>query len=147
MIPGNNFLCGNNQQYNVLVTAHGVIMIFYFAMPVLIGGFGNYLIPIYIGAADMAFPRLNNFSYWLLPQAFSLFLYATLVSDSGPGTGWTLYPPLSDTTGHPGVAVDFAILSLHVAGVSSLFGVINNLVTVYDMRARGFVFKDIPLFV
>lgn len=146
-VPGNTFLCGNNQQYNVLVTAHGIVMIFYFAMPVLIGGFGNYLIPIYIGAADMAFPRLNNFSFWLMPQAFSLFLYSALLSGTGPGTGWTIYPPLSDITGHPGFAVDFAVLSLHLAGISSLFGVINNLVTIFNMRARGLVLKEVPLFV
>ena len=100
--------------YNVFTTAHGLIMIFFMVMPAMIGGFGNWFVPIQIGAPDMAFPRMNNISFWLLPPSFMLLLLSMFAEGPaggfGAGGGWTLYPPFS-TTGQPGPAMDFAILS------------------------------------
>jgi cytochrome c oxidase subunit 1 len=137
--------------YNVFMTGHGLIMIFFMVMPAMIGGFGNWFVPIQIGAPDMAFPRMNNISFWLLPPAFLLLLISMFMEGPpggfGAGGGWTIYPPLNADTGHPGPAIDYAILSLHLAGASSILGAINFITTIFNMRAPGMTLHKMPLFV
>src|SRR4051812_38811816 len=136
--------------FNVFTTAHGLIMIFFMVMPAMIGGFGNWFVPLMIGAPDMAFPRMNNISFWLLPSSFALLVTSLFVEGErnapGVGAGWTIYAPLS-SSGHPGPAVDFAILSLHLAGASSILGAINFITTIFNMRAPGMTLHKMPLFV
>jgi hypothetical protein len=143
-VPGNSLLDGNGQLYNVIVTAHGVLMLLFLVSPVLFGSFGNWLVPILVGAVDVAFPRLNNISFWLNPPALVLLILSALV-EQGTGTGWYLYPPLS--VQHSGASVDLAILSLHINGLSSILGSINLLVTIFGMRAVGMKLYQMPLFV
>ncbi|MDW8326933.1 MAG: cytochrome c oxidase subunit I, partial [Anaerolineales bacterium] len=131
-------------RYNEIFTMHGTTMIFLVIVPIW-AGFANYFLPLMIGARDMAFPRLNALSFWLLFFG-GLVMYSSYFFDAVPNAGWTSYPPLTaDATALPGI--DFWILGLHLVGLSSIFGAINFLVTTFNMRAPGMKLLEVPMFV
>jgi len=129
--------------YNALATSHGLIMIFGAIMPAFVG-FANWQIPMMIGAPDMAFARLNNWSFWLLPFAGALLILAYFAPGGAPGVGWTLYPPLSVQAG---IGMDFTIFAVHILGMSSILGSINIITTILNMRAPGMTLMRMPMFV
>ena len=128
--------------FNSLTTLHGLIMIFGVLMPALVG-LGNWMIPMQIGAPDMALPRLNNLSFWILPFAFTLLLSTLLVPGGGPAGGWTMYPPLMLEFG---AAFHMTIFAIHMMGISSILGAINIIVTILNLRAPGMSLLRMPLF-
>ncbi len=164
MEPGVQHMCGegyrffadaaqtcspNGHLWNVLITYHGVLMMFFVVIPALFGGFGNYIMPLQIGAPDMAFPRMNNLSYWMYVAGTALGV-ASMLSPGGDGglgagVGWVLYPPLS-TTHEAGYAMDLAIFAVHLSGASSILGAINMITTTLNMRAPGMTMHKMPLF-
>lgn len=127
------------------MTSHALIIIFFIVIPILIGFFGNWLIPLIIGAPDIIFPRLNNLRFWLLIPALTLIIKRIFI-DVGVGTGWTIYPPLRTKEHHSGVALDFAIFALHLAGASSIIGAINFISTLINIRVVGIILIRIPIF-
>jgi cytochrome c oxidase subunit 1 len=132
--------------YDQLFTIHGTTMVFLVVVPIL-AGFGNYLVPLMIGARDMAFPKLNALSYWLFLFG-GIVLYASFFAKGGPsGASWTAYPPLTETEYSPGNGVDLWILSLHILSIASLIGAINFVCTIHNMRTAGMTYMRIPLFV
>ncbi|MEN8933639.1 MAG: cytochrome c oxidase subunit 1, partial [Planktotalea arctica] len=140
----------NGHLWNVLITGHGILMMFFVVIPALFGGFGNYFMPLQIGAPDMAFPRMNNLSYWMYVAGTTLAICSFFVPGEasgalGVGAGWVLYPPLS-TAGSPGMAMDIAIFAIHVSGASSILGAINMITTFLNMRAPGMTLFKVPLF-
>ena len=141
-MPGNTLLSG--ERYNELLTLHGTTMIFLFVVPVM-AGFGNYFVPLMIGARDMAFPRLNALSFWLLLIGGIVF-YCTLFFHP-PEAGWWSYPPLSSIQFSPSGGQDAWIFLIHLTGISSLLGAINFYATIVNMRAPGMSWGRMPLFV
>ncbi len=139
----------NGHLWNIMITAHGILMMFFVVIPALFGGFGNYFMPLMIGSPDMAFPRMNNLSYWLFAAGSSLAVLSLLVPGgnglNGSGIGWVLYPPLSTT--ESGMSTDFAIFAVHLSGATSILGAINMITTFLNMRAPGMSLLKVPLFV
>ncbi len=138
----------NGHMWNVLITGHGILMMFFVVIPALFGGFGNYFMPLMIGAPDMAFPRMNNLSYWMYVAGSSLAVCSLILPGGngqlGSGVGWVLYAPLS--TKEAGYSMDFAIFAVHLSGASSILGSINMITTFLNMRAPGMTLHKTPLF-
>lgn len=135
---------GNDLLYNRVVTAHAFFIIFFFVIPNIIGFRGNWIIPIITKAPDLIYPRLNNFRFWFLPFS-GLLIYSSILAESGIGTGWTVYPTLR-RGGYPGKRVDILIFSLHIAGVSSIAGSINFIVSISIIRSSGDTYTKIQLY-
>ncbi len=130
--------------FNQMTTLHGVIMVFGAIMPAFVG-MANWLIPMMVGAPDMALPRINNWSFWLLPFAFAMVLSTLFMEGGAPNFGWTFYAPLSTTYAPP--SVTFFIFSVHIMGISSVMGAVNVIATIMNMRAPGMNYMKMPMFV
>ena len=131
------------QFFNSMTTMHALVMIFGVVMPAFTG-LANWLIPMMVGGTDMALPRLNNWSFWILPFAFAMLLATLFVPGGAPAGGWTLYPPLTLQTG---AALPLVIFAIHLMGMSSIMGAINVIATILNMRAPGMTLMKMPLFV
>ncbi len=129
--------------FNQMTTMHALVMIFGAVMPAFVG-LANWMVPLMIGAPDMALPRMNNWSFWILPFAFTLLLMTLVMPGGGPAGGWTLYPPLSLQGGNN---VAFVIFAIHLMGISSIMGAINIIATILNMRAPGMDLLKMPIFV
>ncbi len=130
--------------FNQMTTLHGLVMVFGFMMPAAVG-LANWQIPLMIGAPDMALPRLNNMSFWILPCAFTLLMSTLFIDGGAPDFGWTFYAPLSTSYGPP--STDFFIFSIHLLGLSSILGAINIIVTICTLRTPQMTWMKMPLFV
>jgi cytochrome c oxidase subunit 1 len=139
--PGMQFV--NPQFFNSMTTMHALVMVFGAVMPAFVG-LANWMIPLMIGAPDMALPRMNNMSFWLLVAGVLLLASTLLMEGGAPAAGWTLYPPLVLQTG---AALPFAIFSVHLLGISSIMGAINIIATIFNMRAPAMTLMKMPLFV
>jgi cytochrome c oxidase subunit I len=142
--PANTFL--TPRLYNEIMTLHGTTMIFLWIIPVF-SGFGNFFVPLLIGARDMAFPRINAFSYWLIPLGGIVMYSGLLLPTGAAAAGWTGYTPLAERQYAVGLGQDLWIVGLHLLGISSIMGAINFLVTIHNMRAPGMTWFRLPLFV
>tara|TARA_R110000868_G_scaffold218576_2_gene469073 strand:- start:2236 stop:3873 length:1638 start_codon:yes stop_codon:yes gene_type:complete len=131
--------------FNKMTAMHATFMIFFAVIPAFVG-LGNYIVPILIGSPDMAFPRLNNWTFWILPFSALLMIGSFFVPGGSNGAGWTIYPPLTNATYSPGAGLDMWILAVHLAGASSILGAINFIVTILNMRAPGMTMMKVPLF-
>ena len=129
--------------FNSMTTMHAIVMIFGVVMPAFVG-LANWMIPMMIGAPDMAMPRLNNWSFWIMPFAFTIMLSTLFMDSGGPAGGWTLYPPLVLQMGD---SFAFVIFAIHFLGISSVMGSINIVATIFNMRAPGMTFMKMPMFV
>ena len=129
--------------FNQMTTMHALIMVFGAVMPAFVG-LANWMIPLMIGAPDMALPRMNNWSFWILPVAFGILLSTLFMPGGAPASGWTMYPPLVLQTGD---AFPFLIFSVHLMGISSIMGAINVIVTIINMRAPDMTLLKMPMFV
>lgn len=134
----------NPEFFNQMTTMHGLIMVFGVIMPAM-AGLANWMIPMMIGSPDMALPRLNNWSFWLLPFAFTMLLSTLFMEGPGPDFGWTFYAPLSTMYGPK--STDFFIFSIHMMGASSILASLNIVVTIFNMRAPGMTWMKTPIFV
>ena len=130
--------------FNQMTTMHGLIMVFGAVMPAFVG-LANWMVPMMIGAPDMALPRMNNWSFWILPFAFAMMVATLFMEGGGPNFGWTFYAPLSTTYAPP--SVTFFIFAVHIMGASSIMGAINIIATILNMRAPGMTLMKMPLFV
>jgi cytochrome c oxidase subunit 1 len=130
--------------FNQLTTVHGLIMVFGAIMPAFTG-FANWMLPMMVGAPDMALPRMNNWSFWILPFAFAILLGSFFMESGAPNFGWTFYAPLSTTYSNGSTA--FFVFAVHIMGISSIMGAINVIVTIMNMRAPGMTYMKMPLFV
>lgn len=130
--------------FNQMTTVHGLIMVFGAVMPAFVG-LANWMVPMMIGAPDMALPRMNNWSFWILPFAFLILLMSLFMEGGGPNFGWTFYAPLSTTYSNDSTA--FFVFSVHIMGISSIMGAINVIVTIFNLRAPGMTLMKMPLFV
>jgi len=130
--------------FNQMTTMHGLIMVFGAVMPAFVG-LANWMIPMMVGAPDMALPRMNNWSFWILPFAFLMMISTLFMEGGGPNFGWTFYAPLSTTYAPP--SVTFFIFAVHIMGASSIMGSINIIATIFNMRAPGMTLMKMPLFV